>query len=144
MTGDRRPRPNRWPLVAVLLGAALLVVAFVMTAHDRRTASIPAPIGKGTATAMADATPTGAAPSGRGPTKRATGSVRPAVRLAIPHPQRTAPPTRLQIASLDIDAKVAPVGVDDAGDIAIPDDVRSLGWYRYGPAPGSPAGSIVV
>jgi sortase (surface protein transpeptidase) len=39
---------------------------------------------------------------------------------------------------------VVPVGVDDNGRMEIPRDVSTVGWYRFGPAPGSPAGSAVL
>ena len=28
--------------------------------------------------------------------------------------------------------------------MAIPREVRQVGWYRYGPAPGDPAGAAVI
>jgi hypothetical protein len=34
--------------------------------------------------------------------------------------------------------------VDARGEMAVPEDVRETGWYRFGPAPGSGAGSSVV
>lgn len=60
-----------------------------------------------------------------------------------------APPVRLRIDARDvdgrgIDAPVLAVGVDTAGDMAVPDDVNDLGWYRFGPTSGSASGSIVV
>lgn len=53
-------------------------------------------------------------------------------------------PNRVRIPALNIDARVLPVGVDTAGDVAIPENIQELGWYQYGPAPGAPEGSIVV
>jgi len=37
-----------------------------------------------------------------------------------------------------------PVGVDDRGDLQIPTDVHTVGWYRYGAPPGAARGSIVL
>ncbi len=51
---------------------------------------------------------------------------------------------RLTVPALHIDARGVPVGVDRNQDVAIPADVHTLGWYRYGAAPGDPNGSIVV
>lgn len=45
---------------------------------------------------------------------------------------------------VDLDAHVTPVGVTKRGDIAVPDDPATAGWYRYGPAPGSAEGSAVL
>lgn len=53
-------------------------------------------------------------------------------------------PDRLQIDDLAVDAPVVPVGVDDRGDLAIPEDVGTVGWYRFGPQPGEAAGSVVL
>ncbi len=54
------------------------------------------------------------------------------------------PPRRLQIPAVRIDAPVEAVGVDDKGDMAVPEQVQQIGWYRFGAAPGSPTGSVVM
>lgn len=59
-------------------------------------------------------------------------------------PAPAAAPVRLQLPSLGIDNPVIPVGVTDAGDLQIPDDVDEVGWYRFGPVPGSGTGSAVL
>lgn len=61
-----------------------------------------------------------------------------------PPAEPNSPPTTLQISSLKINASVVSVGVDAAGDMQIPDDVQTTGWYQFGPAPGSSTGSVVV
>lgn len=53
-------------------------------------------------------------------------------------------PARLRIAAIGIDAPVEAVGVDDNGDMAVPPQVQQIGWYRFGAAPGSSAGSVVM
>jgi sortase (surface protein transpeptidase) len=45
---------------------------------------------------------------------------------------------------VDLDARVTPVGVTKKGDMAVPGDPATAGWYRYGPAPGSDRGSAVL
>ena len=45
--------------------------------------------------------------------------------------------------ALKISAPVVPVGVNDSGEMAIPHDVGTIGWYRFGAVPGSTAGSAV-
>lgn len=57
-------------------------------------------------------------------------------------PEPGAPPVRLRLPSLGIDAPVLPVGYD-AGEMEIPSRADTVGWYRYGPAPGE-AGSAVL
>ncbi|SNT00409.1 Sortase family protein [Geodermatophilus pulveris] len=78
------------------------------------------------------------APAGPGPLPPVT------VRDAAPTVAAAAPaPARLRVPGLGIDAPVDPVGVRDDGQMAIPDDVDRVGWYRFGPVPGD-AGSAVV
>jgi LPXTG-site transpeptidase (sortase) family protein len=51
---------------------------------------------------------------------------------------------RIRLPALGVDAPVAPVGVDDRGRMAVPLDVATVGWYRFGPGPGAAAGSAVL
>ena len=53
-------------------------------------------------------------------------------------------PSRIRIADIGVDALVTAAGVDGTGALAIPDDVATVGWYRFGPRPGSPTGSAVL
>ncbi|NDU76423.1 sortase [Actinomadura sp. DSM 109109] len=53
-------------------------------------------------------------------------------------------PVELAVPSAGLRAAVVPVGVDPAGAMALPGDVSRVGWYRYGPLPGSSAGSAVL
>src|SRR5204862_2978082 len=55
-----------------------------------------------------------------------------------------AAPVRLTIGAIDIAAPVIAVGVDRQGDVAIPRAVDTVGWYRFGVAPGAPEGSAVL
>ncbi len=65
-------------------------------------------------------------------------------RPAAPAPaEEVVPPVRLVAPALGVDAAVDQVGVDGDGQMAIPEDVDRIGWYRFGPAPGE-AGSAVV
>ena len=56
----------------------------------------------------------------------------------------THPPVRLQIPRIGVDAPVDPVGLDARGDLAVPYQVQTIGWYQFGPAPGSVKGSAVL
>jgi len=55
-----------------------------------------------------------------------------------------AAPSRMVVASLGVDVPVLPMGLDDAGNMALPPDPAHAGWYEYGPAPASPAGATVI
>ncbi|RFA10586.1 hypothetical protein B7R54_16275 [Subtercola boreus] len=54
------------------------------------------------------------------------------------------PPTRLTIGAVDIDMAVLPMGVDQAGQMELPEDSGQAGWYRFGPAPADTAGTTVI
>jgi hypothetical protein len=69
----------------------------------------------------------------------------PAVHPATPAPPEEVPaPVRLVVAGVGVDAPVDPVGVSRDGLMQLPDDVRRIGWYRFGPAPGQPEGTAVL
>jgi hypothetical protein len=56
---------------------------------------------------------------------------------------RGAPPTRVVIASINVDAPVVIVGVHD-GAVDVPDDPQQLGWWSDGARAGATTGSVVV
>ena len=51
-----------------------------------------------------------------------------------------APPARLEVPGLGLAAPVDPMGIAGDGQMALPEDVDRVGWYRFGPEPGA-AGS---
>ena len=52
-------------------------------------------------------------------------------------------PARLLIPTLSIDARVQYVGMNNKGDMGIPNNFKDVGWYRYGTVPGQ-LGSAVM
>lgn len=54
------------------------------------------------------------------------------------------PPVRIRLATLGVDVPVVQVGVDAQGGMEVPEDVRTVGWYRFGAAPGAATGSAVL
>ncbi len=62
-------------------------------------------------------------------------------QAVVPEPS---PPTRVVVERLGIDMAVTPQGVDAQGQMALPEDPGAAGWYRFGPAPASPTGAVVV
>jgi sortase (surface protein transpeptidase) len=60
------------------------------------------------------------------------------------HPSIHNDPAELTIPSLHIDAAIIAVGVDESGQMQVPQLVSQIGWYKYGPAPGATSGSIVL
>jgi hypothetical protein len=90
-----------------------------------------------------------------------TGTARPTASSTVSTPQLPQPgtrdasldsladsrapaPTRLVIRDLGVDATIKGVGVQQDGAMVIPAAPTSVGWYRYGAAPGDPEGNTVI
>jgi LPXTG-site transpeptidase (sortase) family protein len=58
--------------------------------------------------------------------------------------EQAVPPVRVRVDAIDVNADVVPVGVDDRGEMGVPEDVRKIGWYRFGPGPGAAEGAAVL
>lgn len=56
----------------------------------------------------------------------------------------TVAPVRLRIPALGVNAPIIPVGVEPKGNMEVPEDVATAGWYRYGPLPGSRGSAMVI
>jgi hypothetical protein len=52
-------------------------------------------------------------------------------------------PTRLMIGDLYVDVPVRPVGLEEDGQLEIPDETE-VGWYRYGSVPGRPGATVMA
>jgi hypothetical protein len=63
-----------------------------------------------------------------------------ALRPVAPTPE----PAHLTLPTLGVDLPVDPVGVEEDGQMEIPPHAERAGWYRFGPAPGDPAGAAVI
>lgn len=62
--------------------------------------------------------------------------------LADMHP---APPVRLVIPALGVDAPIDPYGIDDrTGQMAVPRNVTDVAWYEHGPVPGQPGSAVLA
>lgn len=57
---------------------------------------------------------------------------------------RSPAPARVRLASVRLDLPVRPTGVGHDGQMALPADPTTVGWYRHGPVPGEPRGSAVI
>lgn len=53
-------------------------------------------------------------------------------------------PVRVRIPAIAVEADVRAVGVAPDGQVAIPADIDDAGWFRWGSAPGSSTGSVVL
>jgi LPXTG-site transpeptidase (sortase) family protein len=119
--------PGRRAALAGLVGGALLVVV---------------PVGLWLA-----GTGPSAAPTVGGPPPAVAPAPVSAPAVTAPATGSTAPvaaPVRIRLDGIGVDAPVVPVGVEPDGDMAVPPDVRTVGWYRFGPGPGGSTGSSVL
>ncbi len=54
-------------------------------------------------------------------------------------------PTRLRIPKLNIDTNfVEPLGLEDNGEVSVPDSYTEVGWYKHSPTPGQLGPAIVL
>lgn len=114
-----RPMARLLALAMILLLAACSSSAVVRTAAELKRAS------QGT-------TPTPGVPASRAGND-------------VLHPMPPLTPLSLVIASVGIDARVEPVGVQAGGELATPprDPWDDVGWYNLGPLPGKPGSAVV-
>lgn len=126
---------ERWlaaATAAALVGAAVGAVA-VAGRGGARDVGVPT----SAATAGPAAPPTSALPEAPLPDIP--------VRDASLAPVAPAPePAHLTLPTLGVDLPVDPVGVEEDGQMEVPPHAERAGWYRFGPAPGDPAGAAVI
>ena len=54
-------------------------------------------------------------------------------------------PVGLRIGSIAVDAPVDPYGVDQrTRQMAVPDNVTDVAWYKFGPSPGEPGSAVLA
>jgi len=93
--------------------------------------------------ALRDPVPaTSAAPSAPSPTVGAIAAPTATATIAAAPP--APPPVRIRAVDARLDAPVVDTGVDERGGMAIPHDIHTVGWYRFGVGPGASAGSAVL
>jgi len=88
------------------------------------------------------------APDGRSesPAASAAESTDPAEKPATPAavPKITfAPPVRLVIPKIGVDATVEKVGLTSGRDMASPSGPDTVGWYKFGPRPGNKGSAVI-
>lgn len=119
------PVPRGRLVVAVLTGILLLVAGVLLMPSSPKT-------------------DVGTVP----PSSARVGSPAAATKDSLASPARPTghpfAPLRVQVPRAGIDARVVPVGVGRDGMLGIPQDVRQVGWWRAGAAPGSAAGTVVL
>ncbi len=59
-------------------------------------------------------------------------------------PMPYAEPVRLRIPDLYIDTNFVPLGLQDNGEIEVPEGYEEVGWYTYGATPGELGPAVVL
>jgi sortase (surface protein transpeptidase) len=144
-----QPQPAGQTVTAVNAEVAEELTSSVMTSGELRKTVTGAATGDSSRSA-ADATvapseSTGSAAGLPVPTAVPQEPTTPPPPEPAPAPAAVAgPPVRIEIPALDVNTTIVPVGVDPGGLMEIPQDVSTVGWYRFGPVPGSASGSAVL
>jgi hypothetical protein len=63
---------------------------------------------------------------------------------AVPTVVAAPVPVRLVVESVGVDVPVRAVGVAADGQMELPPDPATIGWYRFGPGPADGRGSVVL
>ncbi|WP_329580851.1 class F sortase [Kitasatospora sp. NBC_01250] len=127
-------RPRRWAPFAAGGTLALALGGFLLG----HTTQQPPPVRIDTVAAAPmngqDTSP-GTVPSGAPPGGAPSGDAKPA-----------APPTRLVIPSIGVDAAVSPGGLNSDGTVEVPplDQPSQVDWYDQGPAPGAVGPAVLL
>lgn len=143
------PRPVMPPKPArrrqhVLVGAGVLLLGLAGLVGWLAADHAVAPQSFGGATARALSTEPPANPATSPPTPVSPVSSRPAPPPGPLAEPAAGPVREIWLPARDVRAAVVPVGVTADGAMEIPEDVRTAGWYRFGPAPGDGQGSAVI
>jgi hypothetical protein len=118
-------RDHLLPLAVAGAGVALAVASVAMAQRGRRAPAPPAP-------------PLHAV-TVQGPS---LAHVRP--RRPVRPRARPAPPVRIRVDSIGVDARVVGVGLDRAGALEVPSSWVEAGWYTRAPRPGEPGPAVIV
>jgi len=53
-------------------------------------------------------------------------------------------PVAVVIPAIGVGAPVVSVGATPSGELQIPADIRTAGWFAFGPSPGDPGSAVIV
>jgi hypothetical protein len=123
--------------VVLALGRAVVEPGSISDA-DEAVAAVSPPATP--APPASSASPSASASSRPSPPAIATRSARLADQPPV---EEARPPRAVAIPARGIRADVVSVGVEPDGQMTVPSDVATAGWYRFGPVPGE-VGSAVV
>jgi sortase (surface protein transpeptidase) len=162
------PSSPRWVPLAALMSVVIAAALVLVRRSHRRTALpvaaafativalSPAALGGSRAATDVGAVPAAGVAAAAAPVRVVdVGAARAAPSPAIAvHSGRLADltsfgqraaPTRVRIPALGVSGAIVPVGVEaGTNDVAIPTDVRTIGWYRFGARPGDAGSAVLV
>lgn len=141
----QRPRPAMMVLIGslvLLIGAPLAWAGFVASSDSVAVTSVGERPG-GTPS-VKPASPVTSGPGLKSPSVAGADVPRIGRSVQQPTDRAVVPPVGVTIDRLGVSAPIDPVGVVDDGGVEIPEDVRRVGWYRFGADPGAGAGSTVI
>lgn len=78
------------------------------------------------------------------PVRASPAPSRPRAPSAPPTSAQVVQPVRLQLPAVGIDIPVVAVGVAADGQMELPPDPATIGWYRFGPSTSDARGSVVL
>ncbi|MDJ0925263.1 MAG: class F sortase [Acidimicrobiia bacterium] len=133
-------------LTLLAMGIVLLALVTIVGTRDRGNAGDAATI----ESALRPTTTAAPQPvtASEAPTTIAAPQQLEEIEESVTSPPATVPvveplPVGLRIDALEVDAPVVPYGVDESGQMDVPDNVTDIAWYEFGPRPGQ-AGSAVL
>ncbi len=148
MSGQQGGR--RW-LTALLVSCLVVMLAGwrLAIATDSAGGQIPPPANASALTREVDGGSPIAPPADRDAgisrdPERLSGSPKRAAAQSRADKGEPGRPQMLAIPRLDLKMPITAVTVDDTGAMALPTRPTEIGWYAYGPRPGSTRGSAVL
>lgn len=75
---------------------------------------------------------------------RAIGALGALGTFDIAEPMTSAAPLRLRIPDISVDTHFVDLGLQENGEVEIPEGYEEVGWYTYGPTPGELGPAVVL
>lgn len=126
------PRRGALALLA-LLGVALLVIGARLALQAPRASAADVGVAPSAAARPADTASAPEVPPAPAP----EAGPEPAPVLPVP-------PAEVTLTAQQVSAPVVAVGVLDSGQLQLPDDPGTVGWWAGGALPGAPTGTVVL
>jgi sortase (surface protein transpeptidase) len=119
-------------------GVLALVCLLVVAVGVQWTGRLPAPWRLAPAAAQRAAdSPAASAPAPSATPDQALAQAKAIVAAA-------APPTRLLVPSINVNAAVEPVGTDSQGRMGVPSQASNVAWFKLGSAPGDVGDAVMA